>query len=367
MDRGAILLARDALATPDLRRLQLAAAAAGIGGWAFMVALAVHAYAVGGAAAVGLAALVRMAPAGLAAPLTGLAADRFPRRDVLLASTLARAVLLGAGRARRRARRAVRAAAGPRDALHRRRDRPQARPGRAAAAPRAEPHPPGRRQRRSGPAIDNGAFVVGAIAGGVLVAALRRAPRRSRPAALAFAAAARDARPHRRDPARAVASVSRSTRDEPARGRSRACASWRATGGCGCSSACCPRARSSRAWSTCSSSSPRSSSSTSATPASAGSTPAWGIGGLLGGAVALKLLARGRLRPRAARRRPADRRCRCSRSPALPQRDRRARRADRPRGRLRARRVAGHHAAAAARPRRRPRPRVRASSRAPTG
>src|SRR3954451_11226969 len=87
-------LAREALATRDLRRLQLANVATGIGGWAFMVSLAVHAYAVGGAAAVALAALVRMAPAGLAAPLTGLAADRFPRRDVLLASVLARALIL---------------------------------------------------------------------------------------------------------------------------------------------------------------------------------------------------------------------------------------------------------------------------------
>ncbi len=81
MDSGAIRLARDALATPELRRLQIVAAAAGVGGWAFMVSLAVHAYVIGGAAAVGLAAHVRMAPAGLAAPLTGLAADRFPRRD----------------------------------------------------------------------------------------------------------------------------------------------------------------------------------------------------------------------------------------------------------------------------------------------
>src|SRR5262245_47848287 len=92
----AIRLAREALATPALRRLQLAWAAASVGGWAFMVALAVDAYAVGGAAAVGLAALVRMAPAGLAAPLLGLAADRFSRRDVLLAATAARAALLGA-------------------------------------------------------------------------------------------------------------------------------------------------------------------------------------------------------------------------------------------------------------------------------
>src|SRR4051794_19840190 len=90
----ALRLARDALATPDLRRLQIAWAAAAVGGWAFMIALAIHAYAVGGAAAVGLAALVRMAPAGLAAPLMGVAADRFPRRNVLLAATVARALLL---------------------------------------------------------------------------------------------------------------------------------------------------------------------------------------------------------------------------------------------------------------------------------
>ena len=90
---------RPALSTPDLRRLQLAWAAASVGGWTFMVALAVHAYAVGGAAAVGLAALVRMAPAGLAAPLMGLAADRFPRRDVLLAATIVRVALLAAAAA----------------------------------------------------------------------------------------------------------------------------------------------------------------------------------------------------------------------------------------------------------------------------
>src|SRR3954471_22734655 len=92
----AFRLARAALATPDLRRLQFAWAAAAVGGWAFMVTLAVHAYAVGGAAAVGLAAVVRMVPAGLAAPLMGVAADRFPRRDVLLAATWARAALLAA-------------------------------------------------------------------------------------------------------------------------------------------------------------------------------------------------------------------------------------------------------------------------------
>ena len=181
-------LARDALATRDLRRLQFASLAAGIGGWAFMVSLAVHAYAVGGAAAVGLAAFVRMAPAGLAAPLTGLAADRFPRRDVLLAATLTRAALLGAGTL------AV--------AL----DAPFAlllvlatlftvaatahKPAQAALLPHLAPSRT--RQAASNAlwtAIDNGAFVVGAMAGGLLVAALGTAPAFAA-AGFAFAVAA---------------------------------------------------------------------------------------------------------------------------------------------------------------------------------
>ena len=181
-------LARDALATRDLRRLQFASLATGTGGWAFMVSLAVHAYAVGGAAAVGLAAFVRMAPAGLAAPLTSLAADRFPRRDVLLAATLVRAALLGAA------------------ALAVALDAPFAlllvlatlftiaatahKPAQAALLPHLAPSRT--RQAASNAlwtAIDNGAFVVGAMAGGVLVAALGTAPAFAA-AGLAFAVAA---------------------------------------------------------------------------------------------------------------------------------------------------------------------------------
>lgn len=170
-----------ALATPALRRLQLSAATSGVGGWAFMVALAVHAYAAGGATAVGLAALVRMAPAGLAAPLTGLAADRFPRRDVLLAAVLARVLLLGAA--------AVAVALAAPFALllvlatlftvastaHK--------PAQAALLPWLAPD----RARQAAAnavwtGIDNGAFVIGALAGGLLVAWFG--------AAAAFAAAA---------------------------------------------------------------------------------------------------------------------------------------------------------------------------------
>jgi MFS family permease len=84
------------LGTPGLRRLQAAWGASALGSWAFFVSLAVYAYDAGGATAVGAAALVRMLPAGLAAPLAGLLADRHPRRDVLLASLAARASIVAA-------------------------------------------------------------------------------------------------------------------------------------------------------------------------------------------------------------------------------------------------------------------------------
>ena len=209
MDLGARGLARDALATPDLRHLQLAAAAAGVGGWAFMVALAVHAYAVGGAAAVGLAALVRMAPAGLAAPLMGVLADRFPRRDVLLAALLARASLLAAA--------ALAVAAGAPLAVllvlatlftvvataHK--------PAQAALLPHLAPDPAHQAAANAlWTAIDNGAFVAGAVAGGVLVAALG-APAAFAAAGLAFAAAASVLARIPRDPR--ASSFSRSPRE----------------------------------------------------------------------------------------------------------------------------------------------------------
>jgi len=85
---------RDGLATSALRRVQAAWAATAVGSWAFFVALAVYAYDVGGAPAVGLAAVVRMVPAALAAPATSLLGDRYSRRNVLLALALVRALVL---------------------------------------------------------------------------------------------------------------------------------------------------------------------------------------------------------------------------------------------------------------------------------
>src|SRR4051812_12295383 len=81
-------------ATASLRRLQLAWGASAVGAWTFFVALAVYAYDAGGAAAVGAAAVLRMVPAGLAAPFAGALVDRHPRRNVLLAALVVRAVLL---------------------------------------------------------------------------------------------------------------------------------------------------------------------------------------------------------------------------------------------------------------------------------
>ena len=84
-----------ALETPALRRLQIAWGVSSSGAWVFFIVLAIYAYQAGGAAAVGAAALARMVPAGLVAPLAGLLADRRPRRDVLLVTLVARALVLG--------------------------------------------------------------------------------------------------------------------------------------------------------------------------------------------------------------------------------------------------------------------------------
>ncbi|MFL6129183.1 MAG: MFS transporter [Mycobacteriales bacterium] len=92
--RARRLPASEAFSTASLRRLHLSWAAASTGAWTFMVALAVYAYDVGGAAAVGLVGFARMVPAGVLAPFAGLVADRWSRRRVLLAICVGRAAAL---------------------------------------------------------------------------------------------------------------------------------------------------------------------------------------------------------------------------------------------------------------------------------
>jgi MFS family permease len=89
-------LVRAGLATGPLRRLQGGCGASALGSWTFFVALAVYAYGAGGPTAVGAAALVRMVPAGLAAPAAGVLVDRRPRRDVVIATLVLRAVIVTA-------------------------------------------------------------------------------------------------------------------------------------------------------------------------------------------------------------------------------------------------------------------------------
>jgi MFS family permease len=87
---------RSALANRDLGRLLGAFAASALGSWAFMIALALYAYGHGGASAVGLAVVARMAPSALAAPYASMLADHHSRRRVLVLGGVARALLAGA-------------------------------------------------------------------------------------------------------------------------------------------------------------------------------------------------------------------------------------------------------------------------------
>lgn len=90
---------KDVFRNESLRRLELAWAASIVGNWAFLVAVSVYAYTVGGEAAVGLILLLRLVPAALVAPFAGLLADRYRRERVLLVTNLLRIVLIGAAAA----------------------------------------------------------------------------------------------------------------------------------------------------------------------------------------------------------------------------------------------------------------------------
>jgi MFS family permease len=78
----------------DMRRLQLAWLGSILGSGAYYVALAVYAYAHGGAGAVALVGVLQMIPAAIAAPFTATLADRFPRRLVMVGADTARAALM---------------------------------------------------------------------------------------------------------------------------------------------------------------------------------------------------------------------------------------------------------------------------------
>jgi MFS family permease len=78
----------------DLRRMQLAFAGSLVGNWAYATAVAVWAYGVGGAKAVGIFMAVRLAGLALATPFVSAFADRYPRKRVMIYSDLYSAVLI---------------------------------------------------------------------------------------------------------------------------------------------------------------------------------------------------------------------------------------------------------------------------------
>lgn len=78
----------------DLRNILIAWSATMTAEWAYVTAMLVIAFDVGGTVAVGIGGLVRMGPAALAAPVVAVVGDRFRRRDVLAVSVAARCVVL---------------------------------------------------------------------------------------------------------------------------------------------------------------------------------------------------------------------------------------------------------------------------------
>ncbi len=79
---------------PNLRKIQLALAASMVGDWAYGTAVAVWAYGVGGATAVGVWAAIKLALLAFASPVGATFADRYPRRAVMITADVVRAALV---------------------------------------------------------------------------------------------------------------------------------------------------------------------------------------------------------------------------------------------------------------------------------
>ena len=92
--RAAMRALRDVFRNPALRRLQLAWIGSILGAWAYIVALGVYAYDQGGPSAVGVVGLIRFLPAAILAPFTSSLVDRFSRVTVMVWSDVVRAALM---------------------------------------------------------------------------------------------------------------------------------------------------------------------------------------------------------------------------------------------------------------------------------
>jgi MFS family permease len=79
---------------PGLRRIQLAFAGSIVGDWAYGVGVAVYAYDRGGPTAVGLLAVIRYVLMAAIGPFASVLGDRYPRKLVMVGSDSVRAVLV---------------------------------------------------------------------------------------------------------------------------------------------------------------------------------------------------------------------------------------------------------------------------------
>lgn len=79
---------------PGLRRIELAFAGSIVGDWAYAVGVAVYAYERGGPTAVGVLGVVRYVSMALISPFASMLGDRYPRRLVMVGSDLTRAALV---------------------------------------------------------------------------------------------------------------------------------------------------------------------------------------------------------------------------------------------------------------------------------
>jgi MFS family permease len=85
---------REVFRNPGLRRIELAFAGSIIGDWAYAVGVAVYAYEHGGPTAVGVLGVVRYVSMAVISPFASMLGDRYPRRLVMVGSDAVRAVLV---------------------------------------------------------------------------------------------------------------------------------------------------------------------------------------------------------------------------------------------------------------------------------
>ena len=86
---------RRVFANPGLRRVNLAFAGSIIGDWAYAVAISLYAYGHGGPTAVGVYSVVRYLAMATTGPLLSSLADRLPKKQVMIGADLVRCLLVG--------------------------------------------------------------------------------------------------------------------------------------------------------------------------------------------------------------------------------------------------------------------------------